>query len=355
MRILKSKTIFTMFLFTLLTTSSILLCMYVFVFQAQPSSSSLAYTFQLVDNSSVLFESQNGAMTHEKNILTSDEVASFYTQQFAKNFPYLLFCIIFIMIMAAFLLWLWMRRQEQKKHFNIATTIKQLQDNEPKQHEEFYQELEEIRAVLDSYQEDQQRLHAYIMHEQKNMIMLIKARLIKEKDPQLYADIDHLKYSVDDVLTLFANVDSEKESIDLAYIVAWECDQYRQVYPHLQFTFDEEKTYTMLGKAYWLHRAIANLLDNAIKYGNNQPIEVSLRQEKDTIMFQIKDNGIGMGKDQLEHIFHYRYRIQNLKKDGFGIGLSLVAHTCELCDGVIWVKSSPAQGSTFHLSFPLLK
>lgn len=354
MRNMKLRTIITLCIFTVCTTLCLLACMYIFVLRPQSQTTSNAYAFQLIDGHDVVLNSYHSSIAPVKNVLTEAELSSFFAFQFNKNFPILLVCITLIMIASSLCLWLWLQKQEQKKHVLIASNIQQLLSSDPNQNDEFYQELVQIKMIMDSYQQDQQRLHAYIMHEQKNMIMLMKARLDKGSNPKLLEDIDHLKYSVDDVLTLFARADSERECIDLAYIVALECDQYRQIYPNLTFHFDEDKTYNILGKAYWFHRTIANLLDNAIKYGEGKDIEVRLKEEKGTIILQVIDHGIGMDKKLADNIFNFHYRINDLQKDGFGIGLSLVAHTCELCDGVVWVKSSPKLGSTFQLSFPLL-
>lgn len=65
----------------------------------------------------------------------------------------------------------------------------------------------------------------------------------------------------------------------------------------------------------------------------------------------VKDNGIGIDKTKLSTIFDYRYRVNELNKDGFGIGLSLVSHVTDLCGGFASVKSTAGKGSTFIYHF----
>lgn len=327
--------------------------MYYFVFdQPQNNVSATSFSLKLVDRLPATITPVSPDATYH-SIISNSDLDTYYMHQYTKNFPYLFTLTSLIMIVSTLLLWGWMKRREEKKHDRIAFDIRKLRDSEPQHQDEFYDELESIKEQMNAYQKDQERLHAYITHEQKNMIMMIKARLDQREDPKLMEDLDKLKHSVDDVLTLFANEESEKENVDLAILTAMECDLYRQIYPQLSFHFDEEQDYTILGKEYWIRRAIANLIDNAIKYGNQKPIEVVLSQKHNCVILKVIDHGLGMPKEQFDEIFQYRYRIHNLQKDGFGIGLSLVSHVCDLCDGVIWVDSKTNKGSIFQMSFPL--
>ncbi|WP_118952769.1 sensor histidine kinase [Taibaiella helva] len=103
---------------------------------------------------------------------------------------------------------------------------------------------------------------------------------------------------------------------------------------------------------------IANLLDNAIKYSKDPThiaIETSNPNAK-TIAIRIKDNGIGMSKETIGHIFEKFYRahtgnLHNVK--GFGLGLSYVKSVVDAHQGKIKVDSTPGKGSTFTLEFPM--
>ena len=101
-----------------------------------------------------------------------------------------------------------------------------------------------------------------------------------------------------------------------------------------------------------IYRAICNLLDNAIKYGEDKPIEINVKNKNNSIIISVHDNGIGIPQELQDKIFNHRYRINELNKDGYGIGLSLVSHVCDLCSGFVWVESEKNKGSTFYLSFP---
>ena len=72
-----------------------------------------------------------------------------------------------------------------------------------------------------------------------------------------------------------------------------------------------------------------------------------------SVVVKVSDHGIGICEEEQEKIFQHHYRIQELKKDGYGIGLSLVQHVCDLCGGFVYVESTPHVETSFYLSFPL--
>ena len=107
-----------------------------------------------------------------------------------------------------------------------------------------------------------------------------------------------------------------------------------------------------MAKSRWIYRAVSNLLDNAIKYGCGKPISLSVEVRKGSVIVKVQDQGIGIEKSHLDKIFQNRYRVNELNKNGYGIGLSLVSYVCDLCGGFIMAESEPSHGTTFYLSFP---
>ena len=105
-----------------------------------------------------------------------------------------------------------------------------------------------------------------------------------------------------------------------------------------------------------MKNVISNLLDNAIKYCVRNP-EIDIRCE-DTgagINISIKDNGIGISKENIKHIFNKFYRIPtgNLHDvKGFGLGLNYVKLICKLHGGSVSVTSELEKGSEFCIFIP---
>ncbi|MCB0645154.1 MAG: HAMP domain-containing histidine kinase [Saprospiraceae bacterium] len=101
---------------------------------------------------------------------------------------------------------------------------------------------------------------------------------------------------------------------------------------------------------------IANLIDNAEKYTKEIPhIEVETSDDKDGIKISVRDNGIGMSKEALKHIFEKFYRVptgnvHDVK--GFGLGLSYVKAIVDAHGGRVYVKSELGKGSIFTVFLP---
>jgi len=98
-----------------------------------------------------------------------------------------------------------------------------------------------------------------------------------------------------------------------------------------------------------------NLLDNALKYCENEPeILIETYSNDNKLFIRISDNGVGMSKEVQKHIFDKcdrkpRVNIHNVK--GFGLGLSYVKAIMYTHGGEISVSSEPGNGSIFTLGF----
>ena len=101
---------------------------------------------------------------------------------------------------------------------------------------------------------------------------------------------------------------------------------------------------------------VYNLLDNAVKYSTTKPvISITTKNERNHLVIEIKDNGIGIRKEDLKMIFDKFYRvstgnIHDIK--GFGLGLFYVKLIINEHNGSIDVKSKIGEGSTFTIKLP---
>ena len=100
-----------------------------------------------------------------------------------------------------------------------------------------------------------------------------------------------------------------------------------------------------------MNRVISNLIENAIKYaGKGKTVWVKTWDEPDWVFIEIKDNGLGIGPDDLAHIFDKFYRVKNDSTHsikGSGLGLYLVKYFIELHNGVISATSQLGEGTSF--------
>lgn len=114
-------------------------------------------------------------------------------------------------------------------------------------------------------------------------------------------------------------------------------------------------TGTFWGVRSELLQVFANLIGNAVKYMGDTPeptIELGLRRGDDMLECYVRDNGIGIDPAYHGKIFEVFQRLNEVPVAGSGVGLAVVRKIVEGAGGRVWVESAPAQGATFHFTWP---
>lgn len=108
-----------------------------------------------------------------------------------------------------------------------------------------------------------------------------------------------------------------------------------------------------------LRQVIVNLLSNAVKYSpHHQVVWVFVEEHDSEVIVKIKDQGIGIYKDQLQKLFDRYYRVNQqdaIQFQGLGIGLYIANEIVKRHGGNLWVESEYGKGSTFYFSLPFIK
>jgi PAS domain S-box-containing protein len=105
----------------------------------------------------------------------------------------------------------------------------------------------------------------------------------------------------------------------------------------------------------WLKRVLTHLMDNAVKFTLDGSIDFSYLRDNDTIVFKIRDTGIGINKENLGRIFEeFSQEVDGHHRpfEGLGIGLTLAKEVVERMGGRIYVQSEKGVGSEFSFSIP---
>ena len=106
-----------------------------------------------------------------------------------------------------------------------------------------------------------------------------------------------------------------------------------------------------------MRQVIMNLVSNAIKYTEGHgKIELFYEQHPNELVFNIKDNGIGIPKDQQHKVFNKFFRADNVMKvqtEGSGLGLYIAKVMIESSGGRMWFFSQENKGTTFSFSLPI--
>jgi signal transduction histidine kinase len=244
------------------------------------------------------------------------------------------------------------QQEEQAKAF--AKQLSQIDDNGMPipTHPAIAKAFADVKKRLEANMQDYIRFSAYVTHEQKNMLTLLRAKLQLNDKMELMADVDNVVDSLDDILTLGASAKStDMEIIDAALVCAAVCDEYKRIYSDIAFDFDDSADTQIASKELWVSRALSNLIANAMKYAGGK-IEVSVTNQKGSVIITVSDEGNGIKEDELDKLFDYQYRVGQLKKDGYGIGLSLVRHVCDICGGICFAENRKLKGASFYMVFP---
>lgn len=288
-------------------------------------------------------------LLYEDPVELSAKINEYTTTAYTNSAILLIGCIVVLGLLIVFL-WKLINQIYMNRLSEITARV--MGNNNNYDVSDIENMMQVMKDDLQKNANDYRRLHSYLAHEQKNALAIVRSKIELQNTIGILDDLDGISSSIDDLLTLSEDrYQVSMEETELAEITAKVVDEFSK-YQKIDFIFDEFADTTILGEERWIHRAISNLLDNAVKYGEDKPIQVSLYSDKDNIIVEVKDHGIGIPDEQKSIIFQNRYRVNELNKNGYGIGLSLVKHVCDLCNGFVWVSSTVGKGSNFYLSFP---
>lgn len=176
-----------------------------------------------------------------------------------------------------------------------------------------------------------------IATESERLVTLTQSQLLLSKLDSQYIVIDKTSYSLDEQI----------RNCMIMLAPEWEKKK-------IEVSIDLLKS-SFWGNSDMMQHIWINLLTNAIKYTpENGKISITSHLSNNNIEISIRDTGIGMSDEQIEHIFRKYYRAENnVSINGLGLGLSIVKRIIELNNGQLQVTSTLGEGSTFTVILPL--
>ena len=150
----------------------------------------------------------------------------------------------------------------------------------------------------------------------------------------------------------------EKERINFSNIILQLLEDYRTLLENsnIELITNIEKDLRIYGNKLMLERLFVNLFTNAMKF-TKTTISVSLNRINKEIILQIKDDGVGIAKEEQKYIWDRFFQINNSrnkdKNRGSGLGLSMVNKITQLHSATIEVESEIGKGACFIVRFPI--
>ena len=146
------------------------------------------------------------------------------------------------------------------------------------------------------------------------------------------------------------------EEVDLIGLVAEMLDRHRHVAESAGCVVAMETNGDVRGR--WdrlrLEQLMTNLLSNAIKYGPGAPIKITVARAGGDARVSVRDEGIGIGREDLGRIFdRFERAVSSQHYGGLGLGLYIAREIAEAHGGRIEVASEPGKGSTFTVWLPI--
>jgi len=179
-------------------------------------------------------------------------------------------------------------------------------------------------------------------------------KILKSADDMLYLIQGMLEYEINNATKHEMHISEIKFSELTEYIIDKNLSKAMKKKQNL--TFEIEPECKIKGDNKKVMEILDNLIDNAIKYSKlNESIFISVKKDKNNIIFSIKDSGPGLTNNDKQLIFKKFQRLSakpTAEENSTGIGLYIVNKFVTMHGGKIQIDSEPNKGTTFTITFP---
>lgn len=220
-------------------------------------------------------------------------------------------------------------------------------------------ELEEANSYLDSFVHGAAHDLRSPLTQMQGFLSLLPE--IEEKDDQIsaYSELNEAAHRMERILNgLVELIDFKKnvtpivKSINIHQLYTNVLEDLKPFIDKAEATIkaDIPKDLSIVYIKAFLNSVIYNLVHNGVKYrAYNRPltIDIKAKKQKDFIVFQVTDNGIGMDMQRYGHFLFQPFKRLTVERPGTGIGLSIINNSVRRNGGKIEVKSRLDKGTTF--------
>jgi heavy metal sensor kinase len=195
-------------------------------------------------------------------------------------------------------------------------------------------------------------------------VILKKVRSSEEYESVLKSALEEIKRisKLADNMLLLARFESkeafpEKRLIGLNRLVDSAIKNIRSIagLKEISVSFSPAADFIVDADETQMRALLFNILENAVKYTPPKgDVRVSLQRIGQSVRIAVSDSGIGMSKEELDHVFDRFYRVEKSRNSaGFGLGLSIAKSIADAHGGTIGAVSEPQKGTTFLIDLPI--
>jgi K+-sensing histidine kinase KdpD len=236
---------------------------------------------------------------------------------------------------------LWKIRSSVRKEFELSQ----------RQNNFLLSVTHELKTPIASNKLYLQTIQKRNLDEEQRLDLLSKAIIENERLEEL----------IDNILNA-ARVESQeikpiKEYVEINHFLKLLLSQFKKRFPNNRIELVDFPDISVRFDLFMIETVISNLVDNAIKYSNeNSIIKLIAKKENHNFVFQVIDEGIGIDEKEQKQIFSKFYRVGNEEirtQKGSGLGLFIASEFLKLHNGtIIYLKNQP-RGSIFQITLPL--
>ena len=207
-----------------------------------------------------------------------------------------------------------------------------------------------------------------VTHEFKTPIAAIRLMLQTSKNPKVKEEkkAELIENSIQNTFRLeelaenmLVSMQIENDKYQYALSTVYLSEMLNQVIDNQsikgEITGTIEPGITLTGDGFIMRMVANNLIENAFKYSNNQPIEVNLYMQGTKKVLEVKDIGVGIAKEDYKKIYKKFFRVQDEETrttKGTGLGLFIVKQAVERHRGKVAVMANKPRGSVFIVELP---
>ena len=204
-------------------------------------------------------------------------------------------------------------------------------------------------------------LLAGVSHDLRSPIARLRLalELCRERpDPRLYArmeqDLEIMNALIGEFLDFSRGVSAmPAEDTNLVALLGELADAARQQGVAVEYLAPAECFRRV--PAHGLRRVVANLLDNAVRYGNGQPVELALRADEPGIEIEVRDRGLGVPAESREDVFRPFVRLESSRSavtGGSGLGLAIVRQIADAHGWTVTLDARAGGGTIARVTLP---